>query len=428
MATSIPSHPERLSSSDLRSPVVLQDPEPYFPSPAVIRFRHPGYQRHDLLLTLPCFDTATGLHYGTAHTACAIIANNAFNGYLTASRDGSRLELEHDDLLTGRDYWFHVPQPATATTLPSNSQEVEEGIAGRMSAPPLYYQYPIVPSFGDWEFPHYFFDRWPGESFPRYHLQKWGPAVAQRPDASTQLYRAIPTSASQVSAIARSQGPACRISSSTDYLESAHVIPAAEESWFSRNEMCCYRQTLDSFGLKNHENLIALRPGLHKAFDGHRFAIVPKCGSLTVHFLHVVPQMAQQYHNQKTHPLDWVPIPLLLLRFALAVLPTLYGFLNQGFARRVVRYDTETDSYVEETMSKEKCAEAAQRLRSPKGRSASPQKRVRGSEPEEYENGSEEWADGYLEEQQNKRSRLDKYLASLEECAWVGANLSSARI
>jgi len=49
------------------------------------------------------------LHYSIAFLACAIIAENAWDGYLTDTRGGIKLAIADDDLLPGSDYWFYVP-------------------------------------------------------------------------------------------------------------------------------------------------------------------------------------------------------------------------------------------------------------------------------------------------------------------------------
>ena len=47
----------------------------------ITTFKHPGYpdqSDHDVLLTLLAFDSPTGgIHCGTAHLVCAIVAYNA---------------------------------------------------------------------------------------------------------------------------------------------------------------------------------------------------------------------------------------------------------------------------------------------------------------------------------------------------------------
>lgn len=86
----------------------------------VVTFRHPGYPDNDnILLFLPALDTCDesddagqfGLHHETARVACAILADCAWNGYLSTQRaaEAPRLMIGADDLLTEPDYYFHVP-------------------------------------------------------------------------------------------------------------------------------------------------------------------------------------------------------------------------------------------------------------------------------------------------------------------------------
>jgi hypothetical protein len=92
----------------------LESPSP--PRSYRICFRHPAYpDSSNVLLSLHAWDQAAGgIHYGLAHTACAIIANNRFDGYLSTARDGSsRIETEWDTCLPSHShgYYFHVPSP-----------------------------------------------------------------------------------------------------------------------------------------------------------------------------------------------------------------------------------------------------------------------------------------------------------------------------
>jgi hypothetical protein len=72
-----------------------------------------------------------GLHHGTVFVACAIVAGNVWNGDFIHERDGGDLQLGHDDILSERSYYFHVPSPAAEV-----------------------YKYLIYPSFEYWSFPH----------------------------------------------------------------------------------------------------------------------------------------------------------------------------------------------------------------------------------------------------------------------------------
>jgi hypothetical protein len=101
MATTFPIPPRDLESRDR------------------IIFRHPGYpvERNSLLL-LPRVDAASaassatdpttyGVHHRTALLACQIIANNAFDGYLTLDQAGQHLvNVLLDDILIENEYYF----------------------------------------------------------------------------------------------------------------------------------------------------------------------------------------------------------------------------------------------------------------------------------------------------------------------------------
>ncbi|KAI1194284.1 hypothetical protein F5X97DRAFT_311621 [Nemania serpens] len=253
-----------------------------------IKFHHPGYHPpHDILLILPRLDRSStplqGVHYGTALTACQIIANNAFDGYLATDREGCKrvdFDLDYDDLLTGSDYWFFVP------SVPSNLNP-----------------YPIVPSFRDWAFPHQRISRWPR------------PNHTANPDDHR-----------------------CIITRTAGFVNQAHIIPAAEEKWFEINAMSQYGSHRD---INQKHNKIALRHDLHFAFDTHLFAIVPKHNHYVVNQLHATEtstiEFASSYHNYKVvqQPRDVIP-EFLFARFARAILMLTKPFTAQAPINRYV--------------------------------------------------------------------------------------------
>jgi len=103
-----------------------------------ITIYHPGYESENApLFSLPVVDSATdgskrGIHYGTLHTACAIVANNRFDGFLSREKSPSGVPSDigiHDIVEEGR-YYFHVPN-------------VEDGEP-----------YEVVSCFENWTLPH----------------------------------------------------------------------------------------------------------------------------------------------------------------------------------------------------------------------------------------------------------------------------------
>jgi hypothetical protein len=50
-----------------------------------------------------------GLHYGLAHNACEIVADNRYDGWLSATRSGKRIEACSNDVLPAGEHWFFVP-------------------------------------------------------------------------------------------------------------------------------------------------------------------------------------------------------------------------------------------------------------------------------------------------------------------------------
>jgi hypothetical protein len=76
-----------------------------------ICFRHPAYQdAHNIFMILPGLDHPTGgVHHQTALIACAILANNRFDGWFTEDRNGAVLvNTPLDGILQKQDYYFQV--------------------------------------------------------------------------------------------------------------------------------------------------------------------------------------------------------------------------------------------------------------------------------------------------------------------------------
>lgn len=278
---------------------------PIPPKLSSIAFRHPGYDDpEDILFNLPCLDlpssqqapASAGVHHNTALFACQIVANNAFNGYLATDRDGKHaVSTTLDGILTDDDYWFIVPG--------------------------LTDVYPVVPRFQEWQFPHAYMDE----------LAEWDPMPdvaaaaaaaahqqtmhADRPTTTTSaepspmLPPAMPTSARSSGAQAHNTNlilSRCILSSNPYGLQKAHIIPTAQSKWFQANSMKRYGN--NQLFIHAEQNKVPMRHDLHKVWDDHIFALVPKRdpsadGQFTyvAHVLNIpkpaIAEFASEWHN-----------------------------------------------------------------------------------------------------------------------------------
>lgn len=179
-----------------------QENEPTSPaytnSKKFIIFKHPAYCdnfNHSNLLRLYACDTPDGgLHAGTALLACAIVACNAQDGYLTRNRDGDNLHVGHDEVLLDDEYYYHVPNPIPAT----------QESSGR-----AYYKYPVYPTFEHCAFPH--------SSIPA----RWLRGVETRGPSGAPSESSV-----NMAVFAHDQG--CVISRYRDYIKRAHLCPRSE--------------------------------------------------------------------------------------------------------------------------------------------------------------------------------------------------------
>ncbi|KAG8665195.1 uncharacterized protein FPOAC1_013174 [Fusarium poae] len=111
-----------------------------------VKIFHPGYHEPDqeqydpngdVLISLPALDDG-GIHHDTAHTACAILAANRWDGYFSRDRSGTaKVDPPQDGILREKSYFFCLPSPSTSTSPDSTD-----------------HPYPVIARFGDWRFPH----------------------------------------------------------------------------------------------------------------------------------------------------------------------------------------------------------------------------------------------------------------------------------
>ncbi|KAK5687979.1 hypothetical protein LTR17_026599 [Elasticomyces elasticus] len=267
---------------------------------------HPGYTDHGaVLFSLPATDgnaQAPGVHRDVLHTACALIANNRFDGFISASRNPHTAhdDLDRTQILPTGTYYFHLPQSLDAPTL---------------------MPYPIVPSFRTWRYPH---DQ---------HISGWDELRIQ----DDGIFGGAEA------ALARDQ--ACRLTDSKEAVQAAHIIPKAEREWFALNSMpsyCRMDPTAGATVIDRSSNGILLRSDIHKLWDTYRLFFVPKSsgqGSETTLVARVTAlsaELVKLYHNIPLQELKGISKECLLARFAYGVLRQLRTFLQSGRDRWLV--------------------------------------------------------------------------------------------
>lgn len=284
--------------------------------------RHPGYANDgDILLTLPAFDRSSGgLHYDTAKVACGIIAGNRWDGYFARDNEGEDTDLGHtsDGILPVGVYYFHFKDRDGLLRIRSLAANA---LLMFCSTGSVEKNYPIVPSFSQWTFPH---AKLPSEWESISSSSSNPPPTYSRSDTTTAL-------------VIRYEG-LCRMSFHSEACEKAHLCPVSENDWFHAQNMQNYiedsRKTGD-MAVYDVNNMIPLRADLHKSFDDRKFVFVPKDRELVVHMLWPSSELSQLYQNSRLHPMDSVPREYLFTRFAWALFPMLEGFL-QGNEERLL--------------------------------------------------------------------------------------------
>lgn len=78
--------------------------------PAKIVFQHPSYPLFGPpLFTFAACDKNNTIDHDIARTACAVVAGNRFDGYLTTDADGQERVTEQQLPYIENGYFFHVP-------------------------------------------------------------------------------------------------------------------------------------------------------------------------------------------------------------------------------------------------------------------------------------------------------------------------------
>ncbi len=219
--------------------------------------------------------------------------------------------------------------------------------------------YPVVPSFADWCFPHRNLpEKWASYAFP----------------SNTRIY------ATSTADPARARDISCRITNHVEGTQNAHMVPKAELQWHDWNFMSQYgvQGAVGAASVDDIGNYILLRNDVHHIFDSKCFAIVPKASTLLVHLtaLRRNDELMQLYHNVTLQPLVGIPIEYIFARFAWTVLPLTRAFTTGGPKRWLRIRAADGWKLVEYTGTK--CAELPGLTRS---RSRSPRKRPNPSVP-----------------------------------------------
>lgn len=103
----------------IRDPAQCPIPKNY-PSVAArrhLKVRHPAYDSStNIIASFASTDNdgdTYGVQFHMVHTACAIIANNRFDGWFSTSENATAAKIQLDDnaILPAQDYFFHVPAP-----------------------------------------------------------------------------------------------------------------------------------------------------------------------------------------------------------------------------------------------------------------------------------------------------------------------------
>lgn len=297
---------------------------------STIIFRHPAYPdeyQQNILLHLDAFDgEGVGLHHGTALLACGLIACNSWNGYLSESRDGPRIDLGSDELLTASNYWFHLPGMVAATPHEFKHTSHER-----------HYRYAVYPSFDQWSFPHT--NPPPGWSNLYGIEAAEGRGLSVLPSASVSNF--------SNSVIQRDH--TCCVSSCRDILESAHLCPRAKLDWFRRNGMQLYNRNrgLQSTNqCDDTSNAVALRADIHKAFNEKIFFITQKHAKWTVHFLAPTYELGAHFHNMELELSTGIAPAFVLTRIAWAIFPQVSGAGFFDGPTKLVKIWTGTDQEV----------------------------------------------------------------------------------
>ncbi|KAJ6584160.1 hypothetical protein DFH09DRAFT_1360049 [Mycena vulgaris] len=251
--------PKPLSTTD---PFLVGDsPKPEKPTSDVLDTRpnvcvyHPGYSPHPLLLFLvafPATSSSCGVPFSIVLDACRILANN---------KDGTLRVLGHDADLTPSD------DDKTFLLPGSYTYHVTGGEAA----------YAVCASFRAWT---------PPKVLPPH----WGTGAM----GATATFLAS-TASTYSTAVKRDDGR-CAVTGDCSRLQSSHLVPEAEELWWSLRGMSGL--TANPEGINSPPNCLATRADLNgPGMDQGHFVFAPYAGkAVCLCLTHGMPDFAVDYH------------------------------------------------------------------------------------------------------------------------------------
>ncbi|KAK4241904.1 hypothetical protein C8A03DRAFT_40738 [Achaetomium macrosporum] len=305
------------------------------------------------LLCLSALDGGNGIEYDIALTSCCIVTGNTFATGWLATRvtpgDGGgphfhRVGGPDDGILRDREYHFCVGEHDPVTCK----------------------QYPVVRSFDHWRFPH-------------------GDIPSPWKDLQVDSYATDPDLNLKSKAAASARDRTCRISGYFDAVEAAHLVPLADGHWFRSNNMqryCCL--PTDPHPINDERNLaVSTQPfaASSSSSAAHASAV-----QLALHVMLPLRsgQLLSLYHNRALQqPVRGIPVEFLFARFVW----TLFAdenmpFLNGAVKHNVLLFDPSEGRSYEEALYSSEVRKYAKLFESYScGRSVSPRKRQRSSQP-----------------------------------------------
>lgn len=371
-ADELPSYTTLRSSSDLFT-------EPSSPTFShnhrhTIEILHPGYtDRNNILLTLHAPDILEGgLYYDFAHQAAAIVTGNHFQGYFSRTTFGQRINVPQNAVLKPGRYYFHtgtccegqydgsLDSPSIqCRTFPDQSQAIETRTNNHI-------QYPVIPRFQLWPFPH--------SRLPRV----WEEPIEnllQDYDREAQF--------SDISGAVAGRDKTCRATGAGLGVEAAHLCPKTYNEWFHWHRMDRYnrnRMLPPPSMIDDLSNLILLRADVHKVFDSRRLVFFPKVfdsasrqnSNIVIHALQAHQELVTIWHNRPLLEMRGIAAEHLFTRFAVCIFAHLEAFMACGVERMVLIPNAMGELETKKWSSKDCMAFGSMRLRpqSPRKRPA----------------------------------------------------------